>query len=146
MRKVLFVSLVSLLLLTIEACGNGSFGDNSNGKTDYGVRKGDINSIGGVGGDNSAIRPVNTPPQATDITVSSLSPAMAVGGTMEFTATTKDASDGAVHWTSSEPGVATIDDRGVATGIGAGATQITATTGGKTSPPFALTLCDYRHI
>ena len=128
-------------------CGSGSFGDNSNGKTDFGVNKGDINSIGGIGGGNSAVRFSNTPPQATDVTVSFLSPAMAVDGTMLFTATTKDASDdGAVHWASSEPGVATIDDRGVATGIGAGTTQITATAGGKTSHPFALTLCDYRHI
>jgi len=29
---------------------------------------------------------------------------------------------------------------------GAGTTQITATAGGRTSPPVALTLCDYRHI
>jgi uncharacterized protein YjdB len=41
---------------------------------------------------------------------------MAVDGTMLFTATTKDANQGAPRWTSSEPSVATIDDRGVATG------------------------------
>jgi hypothetical protein len=97
-------------------CGSGSFGDNSNGKTDFGVNKGDINSIGGIGGGNSAVRFSNTPPQATDVTVSFLSPAMAVDGTMLFTATTKDANQGAPRWTSSEPSVATIDDRGVATG------------------------------
>jgi uncharacterized protein YjdB len=144
-RKVLFVSLISLLLLTTVACGSGSFGNNSNGKTDFGVNKGGINSIGGIGGDSAAIKPSSMPPQAADVTVSSLSPAMAVDETMQFTATTKDASNGAVHWTSSEPGVAIIDDKGVATGMGAGTTQITATAGGKTSPPFTLTLCDYRH-
>jgi uncharacterized protein YjdB len=145
-RKVLFGSLVSLLLLTIVACGSGRFGDNSNGKTDFGVNKGSINSIGGIGGDSSAVKPSNTSPQATDVTVSSLSPAMAVDGTMQFTATIKDANHEATRWTSSEPSVATIDDSGVATGMGAGTTQITATAGGKTSPPVALTLCDYRHI
>lgn len=146
MRKVFLVSLVSLLLLTLVACGSRNFGDNSNGKTDFGVNKGNINSIGGIGGDSSTVKVSNTPPQATDVTVSSLSPAMAVDGTMQFTATTKDVTDGAVQWISSEPGVAIVDGSGVATGMGAGTTQITATVGGKTSPPFLLTLCDYRHI
>lgn len=146
MRKIIFGSLASLLLLTISSCGAVSFGDNSNGSKDYNVGHNSINSIGGIGGGCSTSKPPSMPSQATDVTVSSLSPSMAVDGTMQFTATTKDAIEEAPRWTSSNPDVATIDNRGLATGTGPGTTQITATADGKTSSPVALTLCDYRHI
>jgi hypothetical protein len=42
--------------------------------------------------------------------------------------------------------VAIIDSNGVAIGVGAGKTEITATADGMSSSPVVLTLCDYRHI
>jgi uncharacterized protein YjdB len=54
--------------------------------------------------------------------------------------------DSSHHWTSSNPSVATIDDQGLATGMGAGTTEITATLAGKSSAPVVLTLCDFRHL
>jgi hypothetical protein len=145
MRKILFGSLVSLLLLAMVGCSGDRFGDNSNGKTNFGLGGSDINGFPNLAGNSDASKPLRTPAQTADVTVSSPSPAMDVGGTMQFAATTKDSSKGAPSWTSSEPGVATIDNRGVATGTGAGMTKITATEGGKTSSPVVLTLCDYRH-
>lgn len=146
MSKVLFASMVSLLLITTSGCSSGSLGNNSNGSENYDVGYNSIHSIGGIGGDNAASKPSGTPSQAADITVSSSSPSMAVDGKMQFTATIKDGSGGKFQWVSSTPSVATIDNNGLATGTGAGTTQITATTGGNTSSPVVLTLCDYRHL
>jgi hypothetical protein len=113
-RKIFLSSFAFLLLLTVSACGSGSFGNNSNGSTDFGVSKSGINSIGGIGGADAASKTASTNGEK-------------------------------FQWSSSAPSVATIDNNGVATGMGAGTTQITATAGGKTSPPVVLTLCDYRH-
>jgi hypothetical protein len=138
--------MVSLILLTTSGCGRGSFGDNSNGSRNYDVGDDSIYSIGGIGGDNAESKPSVTPSKAGDITVSPLSPSMAVGGNVQFAATMKDDSGERVQWISSTPSVATIDNNGLATGTGTGTTQITATTGGRTSSPVVLTLCDYRHL
>jgi uncharacterized protein YjdB len=146
MSKVLFAFMASLLLLTTSGCGSGSFGDNGNGSRNYDVGDNSIHSIGGIGGDNAASKPSGTPSQAADITVSPSSPSMAVDGKMQFTATSKDVSGEKFQWVSSTPSVATIDKNGLATGTGAGTTQITATTDGKSSSPVVLTLCDYRHL
>jgi uncharacterized protein YjdB len=144
-KKIFLLFFVFLLLLTVSACGSGSYGNNSNGTTDLGVRQSGINSIGGIGGDDAASKTASTPTQPADITVLPLRPSMAVDATMQFTAEAKDANGEKFQWSSSAPSVATIDSNGVATGMGAGTTQITATAGGKTSPPVVLTLCDYRH-
>ena len=144
-KKIFLLFFVFLLLLTVSACGSGSYGNNSNGTTDLGVRQSGINSNGGIGGDDAASKTASTPTQPADITVLPLRPSMAVDATMQFTAEAKDANGEKFQWSSSAPSVATIDSNGVATGMGAGTTQITATAGGKTSPPVVLTLCDYRH-
>ena len=144
-RKIFLSSFAFLLLLTVSACGSGSLGNNSNGSTDFGVSKSGINSIGGIGGDDAASKTASTPTQLADITVLPIRPSMAVDATMQFTAKEKDTNGENFQWSSSAPSVATIDSNGVATGMGAGTTQITATAGGKTSPPVVLTLCDYRH-
>jgi uncharacterized protein YjdB len=144
-KKIFLLFFVFLLLLTVSACGSGSYGNNSNGTTDLGVRQSGINSIGGIGGDDAASKTASTPTQPADITVLPLRPSMAVDATMQFTAKAKDANGEKFQWSSSAPSVATIDSNGVATGMGAGTTQITATAGGKTSPSVVLTLCDYRH-
>ncbi len=77
------------------------------------------------------------------ITVSPTSQTVAVGQTAQFTATgvighgnnhpstTQDITD-SVAWTSSTPAVATINSSGVATGVSAGTTTITATINGYT--------------
>lgn len=122
LNKVLLVSVGTLLLLALLGC-NGSAGSNTSANTA-----------------TSATVPVS------DITVSPLATAMAVDDTTQFTATTKDAGTPAFQWTSSNPAVATIDSNGLATGTGAGTTEITATMAGKSSVPIPLTLCDFRHL
>lgn len=71
---------------------------------------------------------------------------IAQGSTDQFTATATF-SDGStqdltssVGWTSSNPSVATMSSGGVATGVGAGVTNITATFAGVTSNAVALTV------
>ena len=144
-RKVPFVLLASALLLTLSACGYGN-GKNLSPYAADGNGSNNINSIGGIGGDRADVKAPVAPVQPADIVISPGTSSMAVDSTMQLTATNKDASGGKLVWSSSEPGVATVNDAGVATGVSAGTTQITATAGGKTSPPFALTLCDYRHL
>ncbi|HWT02842.1 MAG TPA: lamin tail domain-containing protein [Pyrinomonadaceae bacterium] len=59
-----------------------------------------------------------------------------VGGTQQFTARAFDAGNNEITgltftWTSSNTGVATVDQSGVATGVGTGTTTIRASAGGK---------------
>lgn len=74
-------------------------------------------------------------------TVSSVS----IGGSQAFTANARDSSGNAISggtltWASSASGVASINTSGVATGLSAGTTQITATTSTNniTSAPVTL--------
>jgi hypothetical protein len=143
MKKVMFASLGVLLLLAATGCGSGRIGGNAR---EY--KLADKNSnLSGDAGERPASQPPTTAEQKGDVMISSpsQSPSMAVDATMQFTAATKDSGGSAVQWASSLPGVATIDENGLATGTGAGTTEITATKNGKTSVPFLLTLCDYRH-
>ena len=77
-------------------------------------------------------------------------PSIAIGATEQFTAT-GTFSDGSTQnltssatWNSSAPGFATISNvagtRGLATGVAAGATSITAAVGAVTSPAVSLTV------
>jgi hypothetical protein len=138
MRKLLLVFLVSGVVLTMVACG--SFGRNPASST---------LSVSNPGAGSPGIvlpaNPIPTPIQNADLSVAPLSPSIAVDSTVQFVATAK-ASGAEVHWASSSPSVATIDSRGLATGLSAGTTQITATAGGITSTPVVLTLCDFRHL
>src|SRR5438128_1138672 len=73
-------------------------------------------------------------PTVASVTVAPASASVTVGGTYAFTTTLKDATGAvltgqAVTWTSSDTGVATVSDSGVASGISAGSTTITATSG-----------------
>ena len=84
-----------------------------------------------------------TNPLAVSISVSPTTQSVSVGQTAQFTATgifghgnnhpssTQDLTDSAT-WTSSVPGVATISPTGVATGVSAGTTTITASINGYT--------------
>ncbi|MGK2962004.1 MAG: Ig-like domain-containing protein [Gemmatimonadaceae bacterium] len=72
------------------------------------------------------------------VTVSPATASMAVGGTQQFTATLKDASGNTlsgrtVTWSTSDVSIATVNSAtGVATGVAAGTTTITALSAGKT--------------
>ena len=86
-----------------------------------------------------------TNPPVTTITVAPASPTIAAGATQQFTATALDANGKTLSgvsftWASSATSVATVDSTGKATGVGAGATQITATAGGATSTADTLTV------
>src|SRR5579883_2673644 len=86
-----------------------------------------------------------TPPPVASITVSPVSPTITVGATQQFTATAKDANGNTISgvtfaWSSSATGVATINSSGLATGVSAGTTQITAFANGVTSPADTLTV------
>jgi uncharacterized protein YjlB len=84
-------------------------------------------------------------PTLSSIAVTPASPAnLAVGSTQQFTAT-GTYSDGSnaditsqVTWTSSDASIATISFTGLATGIAAGNTNITASMSGVTSPAVTL--------
>lgn len=62
--------------------------------------------------------------------------AVAVGDTQRVTGTvrtvTGGVAEGAVAWSTSNPAVATVDDRGLVTGVAAGTATITATSGART--------------
>src|SRR5579875_1340555 len=84
-------------------------------------------------------------PTVASIAISPASPSIAVGATQQFTATAKDSSGNTISgvtfaWSSSATGVATINSSGLATGVSAGTTQITASSGGVTSPADTLTV------
>jgi uncharacterized protein YjdB len=80
------------------------------------------------------------------ITVTPAQASVAAGATQQFSAVAKD-SNGALiagtsfTWASSAPAVATIDSvAGLATGVGLGTTQITASADGVTGPAATLTV------
>lgn len=77
----------------------------------------------------------STGPGVVEVTVSPSSVSLVVGATQKFVAVAKDAdgntvSGATVTWASSDAGVASVDDSGLATGTGAGTAAITATISG----------------
>ncbi len=77
----------------------------------------------------------STGPDVVQVTVSPTSASIVVGATQQFTATAKDASGNpvtgvTVTWASSDNGVASVSDAGLATGTGSGTAAITATISG----------------
>ena len=91
----------------------------------------------------------NNPPAAVTLTDIAISPAAVPDGlpidvTQAFTATgtysnsSKQDITKTVTWSSSAPAMATIDANGAATGVAAGATNITASLSGKTSNTVPL--------
>ncbi len=85
------------------------------------------------------------PPTLVSIAVSPVNPSVAIGNTQPFTATGtySDSNTGSLPtavFSSSSPAVATITAGGVATGVAIGATNITATLSGITSPADSLTV------
>ena len=77
------------------------------------------------------------PPAVTLVEISSPASDVAVGGTLQLTATARDAKGTVltgrpVTWTSGSLTTATVSSTGLVTGVVAGSTAITATIGGKT--------------
>jgi len=99
---------------------------------------------GGVTSAAATLTVTNAVPTSLAITPATAS--IAKGTTRQFTATVT-MSDGsqqnvtsAADWTSSNPTTATIDSAGLATGVAAGTTNITASYQGVTAPPAVLTV------
>ena len=84
-------------------------------------------------------------PSVASVTVTPASASVAVGSTLRFGVTVKDASGNvltgqAVTWASSSTAVATVAGSGLATGVAAGTATITATSGGISgSAPLSVT-------
>ncbi|MBI3447301.1 MAG: SBBP repeat-containing protein [Acidobacteria bacterium] len=103
---------------------------------------------GGSGGDAFVAKIEEARPGLSSITVTPANPTMATGGSQQFTATgcidnrLEDLTS-LVTWSSATSSVATIDMGGLATGVGAGTSVVTAASGGITGsatltvrPPF----------
>jgi uncharacterized protein YjdB/PKD repeat protein len=84
------------------------------------------------------------------VSVTPTAPSIPVGGTVQLTATPKDASGNplsgrTITWQNGAPGIATVDGNGLVHGVAAGSATITATSEGKsgsaivsvTQPPVA---------
>lgn len=75
------------------------------------------------------------PVPVASVTVSPSSPSVQVGATTQLSAVTRDASNNVlsgrvVTWASGNTGIATVSSSGLVTGVAAGTTSITATSGG----------------
>lgn len=104
---------------------------------------------GGSGGDGGANASSSTPgalgASFAAISLSPATPSLPVGATQQFTARATDSkgatvSDVTFIWSSSNPAVAAIDSRGLATGLAPGAATITAGAAGVSSQPVVLTV------
>ena len=94
---------------------------------------------------SSAVTLTVTPGPVATITVSPISPSIVVATTQQFTAVGKDSAGDTLTgltftWASTATSVATINSSGLATGLLAGTSQITASSGGVTSSAITLTV------
>ena len=95
-------------------------------------------TIDGVSGSAGVSVAAATPVPVASVQVSPANASVAVGGQVAFTAVARDASGNQItgrstSWASSMPGVATIDASGLASGVAAGSTTITASVDGVTN-------------
>lgn len=104
-----------------------------------------ITATSGAVSGNASVT-VTTPPTLVSIAVAPTGASITVGGTQQFAAT-GTFSDGSTQnltstatWSSSNTVVATINASGMATGMGAGTADITATKDGIVSSPATLTV------
>jgi hypothetical protein len=100
----------------------------------------------GCGGGSSSSNPDPGAPVVASIAVTPAAPTIVAKATQQFTATAKDSSGNTIGgvtftWVSSAPGIAAINSSsGLAVGVSAGTTQITAAAQGITSPADILTV------
>jgi uncharacterized protein YjdB len=102
-------------------------------------------TMNGVSG--SAAITVPAPPRTlSSIAISPLTASIATAATQQFAATatysdgTQAVVTGTVTWTSANPAVATVNASGLATGVAAGSTTLTASVGTVVSAPATLTV------
>jgi len=93
-------------------------------------------TITATAGAVSASAPVTVQQAVASVAVTPTSASIAVGGSTAFNATARDANGYVVAgatttWSSGNPGIATVDGTGNVTGLSAGATSITAMSGGR---------------
>ncbi len=86
--------------------------------------------------DTALVTVTSTSTPVASVSVAPASAVVPVGGTVQLTATPKDANGNAltgrtVTWSSSATSVATVDGSGLVTGVGAGSATITATSEGR---------------
>lgn len=84
--------------------------------------------------DTAVVTIVNAP--VATVTVAPSAPSLAVGGTVQLTATTRDAAGNvltgrSITWSSSAPAVATVSANGVVSAVATGSATITATSEGQ---------------
>jgi trimeric autotransporter adhesin len=98
-------------------------------------------ALAGCGGGSSSSTDTVT---ISKITVTPATANVTVGSTQQFYAAAVDSNNNSIavstSWTSSSPTVASINASGIATGLTAGTTQISASAGGVTSNTVALTV------
>ena len=93
--------------------------------------------VAGCGGTDNPTGPdPDPPPVATVELTASADTLRALGATSKFTATAKDAAGNTVSgvtfsWTSSNDGIATVDENGLATAHANGGVSISASTSGR---------------
>jgi len=113
-----------------------------------GVAAGSSNITAASGGVTSSpySLTVNGAPTLTSIAVTAAASSVVVGGTDQLTATGTYSDNStqnitsSVTWASATKGVATIAASGLASAVGPGSTNVTATSGTVTSPPLTLTV------
>ena len=102
--------------------------------------------LASCGGGSTKSTSSSTTPTVASVTVTPASPSIAMTATQQFTATAKDSSGNTMSgvtfaWTSSATAVATINSStGMATGVSAGTTQISASASGVSSSADTLTV------
>ena len=86
-------------------------------------------------GNHTATCEITVKIPVSGVTLNPTSTALVVGDTKQLTATVEpeNADDSTVVWTSGNEKVATVDQNGLVTAVGAGTTTITATAGGKSA-------------
>jgi hypothetical protein len=103
---------------------------------------------GACGGDGGGVEP---DPTVASVVVTTAAPTFgALGRTAQFAAEARDAAGVALTgrtftWFSANTGVASVSTSGVVTAVANGTTQITASTGGKTSSGVTVTVSQVPH-
>jgi uncharacterized protein YjdB len=90
----------------------------------------------GINGTASVNVAAPAPVPVATVSVSPAAPSLTVGGTVQLSATTRDASNNVltgrvVTWSTANANIASVNSSGVVTAVAAGSTQVTATSEGK---------------
>jgi PKD repeat protein len=104
----------------------------------YTVRLAVMDALGASSGSASTTATISMPPApVASVDVSPANASIQVGGSIQLTATPRDANGNAlfgrtITWATDNPGVATVDGGGVVTGAAVGTDRVSATSEGQT--------------